>query len=702
MMSRYFQLPQLWTGYLLLFIGLAGVSSFAAGEEVRRYDLYERSFQIKSQTRLNPFDSSEISMNAVLTHQDGEKTEIPCFYDGENGWKFRFTPTRTGTYRYEVLQSTQGTAAEKVLDGDFTVLPGRDHGFIRIGQKTRRFFVFDNGDSYFPLGENMGWQWDAKLETWEHYLDQIADAEVNWIRIWMCPWGMTELEWTPYGDRYHGLNRYELKNARNLDEIFKLAEERDIFIQLVINHHGQYSAENNPIWEQNPYNEENGGFLGHPSQFFTNEEAKRHYRDRLRYLVARWGYNTHLLAWEFWNEVDLTSGYDPEKVTAWHQEMAQYLREIDPYNHLLTTSVSGDHETIHSIAAMDFLQTHSYITSIIDKVMTSSHKAAQEYPDKPHFFGELSYDYRGPNKGDREGVILHNQLWASVHSPDAGTAMTWWWDNWVEPYNLYHHFKHIATYIKGIHWDRENLQPMEASIEALPENACDLIISPRMGWGQTIRNNIRIASDGTVSNPNEVPMFVHGDAHQQMGRSLTFEINNRESTEFTWSISRARTGAVLEVEINGQLVAKRSFESEKENSDLDINDTASVHIPAGENHITIKNTGRDWIQFRNYQVRDYAQRLRAYARGNEDRILMWIHDAPHQFALLDEYSRFSQTIPASVTLPGVTAGVFDIEQYNPWSGQSKPLATRTADEEGLQFEIPSFKKDLAFRLTRKQ
>lgn len=41
---------------------------------------------------------------------------------------------------------------------------------------------------------------------------------------------------------------------------------------------------------------------------------------------------------------------------------------------------------------------------------------------------------------DPDGIGLHNDLWAPSVSLAAGTAMMWWWDSYIAPYNLYHHF----------------------------------------------------------------------------------------------------------------------------------------------------------------------------------------------------------------------------------------------------------------------
>ena len=66
---------------------------------------------------------------------------------------------------------------------------------------------------------------------------------------------------------YHGLEQYSSTNAEMIDGIFQAAEERGIYIQWVINHHGQYSINTNPVWNDNPYNAKNGGFLEAPEDF---------------------------------------------------------------------------------------------------------------------------------------------------------------------------------------------------------------------------------------------------------------------------------------------------------------------------------------------------------------------------------------------------------------------------------------------------
>src|SRR5207302_1501019 len=128
---------------------------------------------------------------------------------------------------------------------------------------------------------------------------------------------------------------------RRWDEIVAAAEQSGIYLQIVLQHHGQYSSRVDSNWDINPWNAKNGGFLATPEEFFTNPRARALTRAKYRYILARWGYSPHILAWELFNEVQWTDAIrnqHADTVAAWHREMAAFLRQQDPNRHLITTS----------------------------------------------------------------------------------------------------------------------------------------------------------------------------------------------------------------------------------------------------------------------------------------------------------------------------------------------------------------------------
>ncbi len=686
---------------LIVLLGFVPVSLADTESPISAWTRFETSFSVSIHYE-NPFDSSQIQVDADIQGKEGASVLVPCYFDGQT-WKLRYTPSLAGAYTYRITAKNV-TETVDVKTGGFEVSDQSNRGFVRVGKNTSRHFVFENGESYFPLGENLGWVQgrEPRLANWTSYLDECSDAGMNWIRIWMCSWGLTELTWTPYNNRYYGYKRYDMGIAEVIDGIFQEAEKRGIYIQWVINHHGQYSKETNPIWNENPFNVANGGFLNQPWEFFTNQEAKRYYRDRLRYLVARWGYSTHLLAWEFWNEVNLTSNFNFPAVKQWHEEMARYLREIDPYDHLLTTSVAGDYENIYTIEGLDYLQTHAYESDLIGKLVSTSQKRVRDYPLVPHLFGEMAYDWQGPVESDPTGISLHDQLWASVHATqDAGTAMTWWWDNWVRPQNLYPHFRALANYLQDIDWDRENLIPMQVSIEPQPENRGMLYFVPKIGWGNTKRTHFTIKETGEVLGLDECTQFVHGANHRDMAPNPVFLTNLSDPGEFGFMIQTvSANGAHCSVFVDDRMVFQRVFAPGEKDSTMDEDGKVVFTVPAGHHTVSIKNDGQDWFQVQYYFVNGLTQRPEAFARGNREKILVWIHDRMHQLMFQSVSPQTTPIVSTSLTLPDLRDGEYLVEQFDPYTGESGDSSLIPTGENGLVIPIPSFEKDLAFRIGR--
>ncbi|MDP8245673.1 MAG: DUF5060 domain-containing protein [Candidatus Hinthialibacter antarcticus] len=664
-----------------------------------QYEIFE-AFAEDNAEYENPFDSDIVKVDATITAEFGETFLVPCFYTKDNQWGLRYAASEPGTYQYKI-NAVQDGAARELASGEFTIEPSDEQGFIRVGE-SGRYFVYDNGDSYFPLGENMGWV-SRSLSDWTGYLDECHAAKINWIRIWMVSWGYTELVWSPQGGRYHGLDAYDLDNAALWDGILQNAKERGITVTLVVNHHGQYSNSTNPIWDENPYNKANGGYLNGPSEFFTDERAKKDYRDKLRYLVGRYGAFTNLMAWEFWNEVDLTSNFDMAVVRDWHEEMAAYLASIDPYDHLRSTSGSGDVSPLHRIDGIDYAQTHSYTNNLIERQQSVAKRYFEDEMHKPHFFSEMAYDWRGPTRSDKEGVSLHNQLWSSVHSYDCGTAMTWWWDNWIRPADLYHHFRFLADYIEDVDWEREQLLPTTVLIAPQKDNADDFTFIPEQGWGETDHETFEILPDGTVDGLNQATTFIHGNSHRNMAPNPVFQVTLDAPREFTVQLERvARAGAALRIYVNDALVRSEVFAASSEDTTMSGDQgRIVVSLAEGENSIKIRNVGADWVELRSLSISQFVQRPVGFARGAAERALVWIQDRAHRYVVFDQYPNAETLQPTTVKLPGYTSGEYRVVRFDPWSAARETIGDFQAGEAGLEFPLHTFTRDVAYQITRR-
>ncbi|MCC5024592.1 MAG: hypothetical protein J6386_18155 [Candidatus Synoicihabitans palmerolidicus] len=161
-------------------------------------------------------------------------------------------------------------------------------------------------------------------------------------------------------------------------------------MQLVLQHHGQYTTLNDTTWSDNPWNVAVGGFLDSPDDFFTNDQARQLTRDKYRHIVARWGYSSSIMAWELFNEVNWTNSRQGDAaknatVAAWHTEMARLLRRYDVHDHLVTTSDNDVHHALWD--AMDYYQPHIYPNNGILGVQTL--ELDPSTLDRPILYGEM-------------------------------------------------------------------------------------------------------------------------------------------------------------------------------------------------------------------------------------------------------------------------------------------------------------------------
>jgi hypothetical protein len=186
--------------------------------------------------------------------------------------------------------------------------------------------------------------------------------------------------------------------------------------------------------------------------------ARSYYQQRLSYIINRWGYSPDLLAWEWWNEVDLTP-ITERALIPWLHEMTAYLKQRDVNHHLTTNSFSvRSWSPVWKLPELDIVQVHEYSEYYppderdpADRVGQQLLSLTQNLPVKPILLGEFGYSARDYGEDvEKTGIHLHNGLWATTFSGYAGSGMYWWWDIYIESYNLWSQFKGLSNYINGV------------------------------------------------------------------------------------------------------------------------------------------------------------------------------------------------------------------------------------------------------------
>lgn len=454
----------------------------------------------------NPFDPEVVRLDAEFTTPDGAVERIPGFYyqaytrslgsDGERleatgapHWRISHRPRQAGVHRWRVLLTESDGPEHELTTGRYTAVVGETAphpGYIRRSADKPELFARSDGSFHYPIGHNLCHAIDLRPPvrysfttppdhgsyTFDRYFARMAAAEMNLARIWLTPWSYG-LEGNPDWQHFHGAGRYNLANAWKLDHLLDDGERLGIDVLLTITHMSEFqTAWGSAAWHDSALNRANGGCLTRPEDFFTSAKVLQLYRQRLRYLVARWGDRPNILAWEFFGEANLMPGFRAQDCARWHEELAHHLRELDLDRHLIFTHTHNWQEgnELWSLADIDCVQGNGYIRP--PNVTTDHVRNFDRYLREVTHYGKpvLVAEYGGrselgaPSEDYLRGQ-LHSGIWASFTSPFAGLALQWWW-NFTDGADLYGHYRGLARFAAGIDRLTHDYWPVRSRIAA--------------------------------------------------------------------------------------------------------------------------------------------------------------------------------------------------------------------------------------------
>ncbi|RME95022.1 MAG: DUF5060 domain-containing protein [Verrucomicrobia bacterium] len=690
----------------------------------------------------NPFDPDQIRLDAVFTLPDGGQLDVPGFWHqpyrrreaggrevlepvGEPGWRVRFTPRQPGRHDVKVAFTVAGQPAGGAELAFDVPAPAEapPAGFARIAAD-RRYFETSDGQPLPLIGHCVCWHHQRGTGDYEDWFNAMAAAGENYTRLWMAPWAFG-IETEP--DR---LNRYRLDRAWQLDRVFELAFARGIHLMLCFDYHGMFETEpdywgGNDNWKINPYNAANGGPCATPNDFFTSAEAQALYRKRLRYLVARYGAFSNLLAWQFFNEID--NVYDHLQggdVARWHAVMGDWLKAHDPWGHLVTTSLTGGSERpeIWRLPQMDFAMYHSYgQTDPADALPRIVARFLDRY-DKPVMVGEFGTDWRGwrreqdPHlRGWRQGI------WAGVLGGAVGNSMSWWWEA-IHQENLYPTFTALKQFLGRSTFPRGGWEPIRFPPRTDPPDEVgdplpggepfDVQLPLDRSWGAANRGSLAVGDPSAAeSSARLLNAFVHGTGHPELRRPFRLSAWLGEGARLVLHVNSVSEGAVVSVLVDGNEVFRRPLPNRdgqpKVNGEYDLD--LPVGLPAGRRVIEIRNAGGDWFNL------DWVRLERvlpaALAGGwqpvpiacglkGPGELLLYVVNPAVSFPAGATAPEPPPLRDGRLTVPGVPAGRYRVTWVRPADNATLGSAEVEAVDGSLELPLPGFVEDLAAHLAR--
>ena len=715
--------------------GALAIGDVRAGPaEVARYGKLELTIAL-SATFDNPFDPEQVDVQAAFTAPSGRRTDVPAFWSqpyrpmgpegqdpptlepaGEPLWKVRFAPTEVGEYSFAVSARDQ-TGETRSAPSTFRVLPSTAHGFIRISPRNPRYFAFDDGTPFFVVGQNVQNDWPTLRHS-----ALLAEAGGNATRAWMfCHWSWLEwtfspdvLSWAPPGHwmrAYDGVaGHYNQEVAQTADRYLDWCAEAGVHVMVCLgagdlSDNGQYDS-----WGGNPYNAANGGFLERPEQLWTDARARQLYRQRLRYIVARWGYSPYVWAWELWNE----EGAATREMVAWHREMAQYLHDLDPNRHPVTTSTWESNPDrfapIWGLPEMDFTQSHIYQPqqAVVERV--AEHLA--RWP-KPHIVGEGGGPPPTAPGGageterplDPEAIDFHDSLWAATMAGAAGGTLPWWWRERIEPQHLFGHYTALQRFVRDVPWTDPQLRvvrvPVSWAADAAPGPAPSpaLIVPWGGGWGvPAAQERFTVGADGDVPG-GEVSTYLYGTGRAEWRRALVLEVDYPQAGQLIVDVQDT-SHAILEVRVDGEV---RLREESLNVPRATVLKGFAVDVPAGRHEITLDNVGSDWLILADLVLTDYRDPRRypdveVYAAESAAGAWLWAHNRLHQWPLQAAGFEAQAVGPLVAEVPGLRDGPCRIEWWDTYRGEVTSVEEGAARDGMLRLQIPPVRADLACRI----
>jgi hypothetical protein len=308
----------------------------------------------------------------------------------------------------------------------------------------------------------------AQMEEW---IRELSEQGGNYFRVWLSS-GFWDTEHEKSGV-------YDEIKAKRIDALIAATRKYNVRIKMTFEHFRYFNSSRNQ-WAAKPiHHVSQGGPANDIADFFDGEKSRNQFKQKLAWFKNRYGNEPIVYGWELWNEVDCIRDGD---YIAWTQIMLNELDRLFPFNLSLqslgsfdTSSKRDRYRRMSVMKNNDIAQVHRYLDlgarmeichGPVDVLTADAVRELRSYnPNKPVILAEtgaVEPSHSGPFKlyaKDKDGIILHDVLFAPFFAGSAGTGQIWHWDHYVDKNNLWWHFGRFAEAVKGIDPIQENFNP---------------------------------------------------------------------------------------------------------------------------------------------------------------------------------------------------------------------------------------------------
>jgi hypothetical protein len=344
-----------------------------------------------------------------------------------------------------------------------------DEAYVRVSPRNHHYLELTDGSPYIPNGLNMisppftRAGEDEALRGLDEWLTNLSENGGNYIRVWI-----SNPFWAVEHDK---AGVYDESRAKRIDRMLEMCRKHHIRVKLTMEHFRSIGG-GKQSWADEPFRSvANGGTAQNMADFFDGEPSRELFRRKIQWYAQRFGSRPEIYGWELWNEINAVSGGGD--YMSWTEAMLPELHRAFPKNLVMQSLGSFDSEKAvakyRQLATMpgnDVAQVHRYLDlgaslaickGPVDVLAADAVREVLSYqPDRPVILAEsgaVEPRHAGPSHLyalDREGMLLHDILFAPFFAGAAGAGQIWHWDAYVAANKLWFHYGRFAQAVRGI------------------------------------------------------------------------------------------------------------------------------------------------------------------------------------------------------------------------------------------------------------
>lgn len=357
-------------------------------------------------------------------------------------------------------------------------------GAPRISRRDPRYLEFRDGETFIPIGLNLCFprfvadpeEGVRRMIAW---MRELAGHGGNFVRLWL---GHAFFDVEP-----ERAGRFDEKALDRIEAVLDAAQSLGLRVKLTLEHFRNLGAvpaaesfAGAANFSRPQYARPRGGPAASMDDFWQSPACRAAYLRKLDHLAARFADHPAIAAWELWNEINACAGKGWE---AWTEAMLPELKRRFPG--ALTLQSLGSfcagyterpYRWLCGLRGNDVVQIHRYLDlgaewpvchQSIDLLSADAVRRIREWaPDRAVLLAEggaVEPHHAGPSslyEKDREGLILHDVLFAPFFAGAAGSGQCWHWDFYVARHRLWWHFGRFRRAIAGFDPVRQRPRPL--------------------------------------------------------------------------------------------------------------------------------------------------------------------------------------------------------------------------------------------------